>query len=105
MPSRLQPSKWGRWVWALLSLALILLFDLLFIPGFFGVTQRDGQLFGSAIDILNRGAPVMLLALGMTLVIATGGIDLSVGATMAIVGAIAAIAVTKWHMPTPEILL
>ncbi len=39
----------------------------------------DGRLFGSPIDILNRAAPVALLAIGMTLVIATGGIDLSVG--------------------------
>ena len=39
----------------------------------------------------------MLLALGMTLVIATGGVDLSVGATMAIVGSIAAQMVTKGH--------
>ncbi len=36
-------------------------------------------MFGSPIDILNRAAPVALLAIGMTLVIATGGIDLSVG--------------------------
>jgi galactofuranose transport system permease protein len=42
------------------------------------------------IDVLDRGAPVMLLALGMSLVIATGGIDLSVGAVMAIAGAVAA---------------
>jgi ribose/xylose/arabinose/galactoside ABC-type transport system permease subunit len=40
--------------------------------------------------VLNRGAPVALLALGMVLVIATRGIDLSVGAVMAISGAIAA---------------
>ena len=33
----------------------------------------------------------MLLAMGMTLVIATGGVDLSVGATMAIAASIAAI--------------
>ena len=44
-------------------------------------------MFGSPIDILNRAAPVALLAIGMTLVIATGGIDLSVGAVMAIAGA------------------
>ncbi len=31
--------------------------------------------FGSPIDILNRAAPVALLAIGMTLVIATGGIE------------------------------
>src|SRR5580693_3455024 len=97
MAARFDPSRWGRWVWALLSLYLILLFDLIFIPGFFSMQVRDGHLFGSTIDILNRGAPVMLLALGMTLVIATGGVDLSVGATMAIVGSFAAQMVTKGH--------
>jgi len=43
---------------------------------------------GTLIDILNHGAKVMLLALGMALVIATGGVDLSVGAVMAIAGAV-----------------
>jgi len=33
------------------------------------------------IDIVNRAAPLMLAALGMTLVIATRGIDISVGAS------------------------
>ena len=42
--------------------------------------MQDGHLYGSLIDILRFGAPLMLVALGMTLVIATGGIDLSVGA-------------------------
>jgi simple sugar transport system permease protein len=77
-------------LWPLLALAGVLLFDLLFSPGFFRVSMLDGRLFGSTIDILNRGAPVLLLSLGMTLVIATGGVDLSVGAVMAICGALAA---------------
>lgn len=72
------------------ALAAILLIDSLVAPNFFSVHIQDGRLFGSLIDILNRGAPVALLALGMTLVIATGGIDLSVGAVMAIAGATAA---------------
>ncbi len=37
----------------------------------------------------------MLLSLGMTLVIATGGVDLSVGAVMAISGAVAATIVNQ----------
>jgi simple sugar transport system permease protein len=57
---------------------------------FFDLRLQDGRLFGSLIDVLNRGAPVALLSLGMVLVIATRGIDLSVGAVMAICGAIAA---------------
>jgi simple sugar transport system permease protein len=72
------------------ALTVILIIDSLVAPNFFSIHIQDGRLFGSVIDILNRGAPVALLALGMTLVIATGGIDLSVGAVMAIAGATAA---------------
>src|SRR5207244_10393807 len=50
---------------------------------------------GSLIDMLSRGAPVMLLALGMTLVIATGGVDLSVGAVIAVSGAVAAALIAR----------
>jgi ribose/xylose/arabinose/galactoside ABC-type transport system permease subunit len=78
------------WKAALALLALLLLFNALFTPNFFVIEVRDGRLFGSLIDILNRAAPAGLLALGMTLVIATGGVDLSVGAVMAISGAVAA---------------
>jgi simple sugar transport system permease protein len=53
----------------------------------------NGRITGSVIDVLNRGAPVALLALGMAPVIATRGIDLSVGAIMAIAGAVAAVTV------------
>lgn len=81
--------------WPLLALALILLFNLVFTPGFFHVEIRDGRLFGSLVDIVNRAAPVMLLSLGMTLVIATGGVDLSVGAVMAISGAVAACLIAR----------
>ncbi|MDR2480539.1 MAG: ABC transporter permease [Treponema sp.] len=73
---------------ALIVLALLLLFNLFFTKNFFVITIRDGHLFGSLIDILNRGAPLMLLSMGMTLVIAaTGGTDLSVGAIIAIIAA------------------
>jgi len=73
------------------ALSLILLFDFIFIPGFFTLENRDGNLHGSLVDILRNGSTVMLLAIGMTLVIATGGVDLSVGATMAIAASVAGI--------------
>lgn len=76
------------------ALGLILLFDLLFEPGFFALEIIDGHLYGNLIDIPRNGAPVMLLALGMTLVIATGGVDLSVGAVMAISASVAAILIS-----------
>ncbi len=47
---------------------------------------------------------VALLAIGMTLVIATGGIDLSVGAVMAIAGATAASMTVAGHS-LPVVLL
>ena len=81
-------------VYPLVGLALILLFNALFTPGFFALELRDGRLFGNLVDILNRSAPIVLLSLGMTLVIATKGVDLSVGAVIAISGAVAAVVVT-----------
>ncbi|ALR75172.1 sugar ABC transporter permease [[Enterobacter] lignolyticus] len=88
----------------LAALALVLLVDSLVAPHFFQVVLQDGRLFGSPVDILNRAAPVALLAIGMTLVIATGGIDLSVGAVMAIAGATAASMVVAGHS-LPVVLL
>ena len=74
----------------ILALIAILVIDRLVSPQFFDLRLQDGRLFGSLIDVFNRGAPVALLSLGMVLVIATRGIDLSVGAVIAISGAIAA---------------
>jgi simple sugar transport system permease protein len=52
--------------------------------------MKDGHLFGNTIDILNRAAPLILISLGMTLVIATQGIDISVGSIIAISAALSA---------------
>ena len=92
-PPLRRASRWSSLLplaWPLCAWAALLLFNALFTPGFFKVAYADGRLYGSVIDILNRGAPVLLLSLGMTLVIGTGGIDLSVGAVMALSGATAA---------------
>ena len=70
------------------ALALLLLFNQFFTPGFFHIQLLNGHFYGSRIDVLNQGAKVMLLSLGMVLVIATGGVDLSVGAVMAIAAAV-----------------
>ena len=81
----------SRLFFPIVALSLILLFDFIFIPGFFNIENRSGNLHGSLIDIFRNGSTVMLLAIGMTLVIATGGVDLSVGATMAIAASVAGI--------------
>ncbi len=88
----------------LVALAAILALNAAIAPNFLDLTWANGRLYGSLIDILNRGAPVALLAIGMTLVIATKGIDLSVGAIMAICGAIAASLVAD-GTPLPLALL
>jgi ribose/xylose/arabinose/galactoside ABC-type transport system permease subunit len=84
----------------LLSLALILFLNYLAFPGFFEIRIQDGRMFGSLVDVLNRGAPVIILAVGMTAVIASRGVDLSVGAVMAVAGAIAAtLTVAGYSLP------
>ena len=79
-----------RLLWPLVTLALLLATNAVFNPSFLHLAWRDGHLYGSLIDILNRAAPLMLVSLGMTLVIATRGIDISVGAVVAIAAALAA---------------
>lgn len=81
----------------LVCLAIIMFLNWLAFPGFFNLRLHEGRLFGSLIDVLNRGAPVAILAIGMTMVIATKGVDLSVGAVMAIAGATAATMVVGGH--------
>ncbi len=88
----------------LVILAVVILLNFIVFPGFFSIEFQNGRLFGNIIDVLNRGAPVALLATGMTLVIATKGIDLSVGAVMAIAGAVAASVVTAGGGWVPALL-
>ncbi|WP_213993044.1 galactofuranose ABC transporter, ATP-binding protein YtfT [Sodalis sp. dw_96] len=83
-------KRWPSGMPQLAALIVVLIADGIVANNFFSIHMQDGRLFGSLIDILNRCAPVALLSIGMTLVIATGGIDLSVGAVMAIAGAVAA---------------
>jgi simple sugar transport system permease protein len=87
-----------------IALAAVLLVNWALFPGFFTITWQDGRFFGSLIDVLNRGAPVAILAIGMTMVIATKGVDLSVGAVMAISGATAATLVSN-GIPAPVAVL
>ncbi|WP_316014135.1 ABC transporter permease [Roseobacter sp. HKCCA0434] len=74
----------------IVTLAVLIVLVTLFFPQFLTISLENGRLTGPVVDILKRGAPVALLAVGMTLVIATKGIDLSVGTVMAISGAVAA---------------
>lgn len=92
MLNRLKDNKM---LWPLIALGCVLIINLIISPDFFNIEIKNGHLFGSIIDILNRSSPLILLALGMTLVIATEGIDISVGSIVAITGALCAVLLTK----------
>lgn len=87
---KVQSLSKGRLFWPLCILALVFIFDFIFIDGFFSIEIKNGNLYGRLIDIVNRGSTLMILSVGMTLVIATKGIDISVGSVLAISGAIVA---------------
>ncbi|SOE00122.1 ABC transporter permease [Blastococcus haudaquaticus] len=87
-------------LWPLAALLALLLFNLVVNPGFFTVRIQDGHLFGSLVDVLKNGSPTLLIALGMTLVIASRGVDLSVGAVVAISAAIACTSIASADDPS-----
>lgn len=66
---------------ALAALVLLVLYNVFFTARFLTVTSIRVN--------LTQVATISIVAVGMTLVIATGGIDLSVGSLMAIAGALA----------------
>ncbi|MFB2555420.1 ABC transporter permease [Herbiconiux liangxiaofengii] len=78
------------YIWAVVALLLLIVINLIKDPSYLGISVNSttGNLSGNAIDILRASAPIMMIAIGMTLVIATRGIDLSVGSVMAVSGAV-----------------
>ncbi|MFA6846190.1 MAG: ABC transporter permease [Sphaerochaetaceae bacterium] len=71
------------------SLILVLLVNMIKTPTFFQLEMRNGVLYGYIIDVINRASELVILAVGMTLVVAaSGGTDISVGAVMAVAGAV-----------------
>jgi len=77
--------------WAVVAEVLILAVGFAMRRDFLKVEYNKvtGMLYGTPIDIISRSAEIMIIAMGMTLVIALGGTDLSVGALVALSGALA----------------
>lgn len=75
------PSRANPLIGSLLTLAALLVFNAVTTPSFFSIQTLNVN--------LTQVATIVIVACGMTLVIATGGIDLSVGSLMAISGALA----------------
>jgi len=87
----------------------LLLIVLLVMVAFF--TSRNHIFFSNAVfgNIISDWAPIVLIAIGETFVIISGGIDLSVGSTVAISGVVAAFAMrsltTNGTSPTTTLIL
>ncbi len=76
LPQRL--SSIGQDYGALIALIVLILFNLIFTRQFNSVI--------AITDLLVHVTPTLILGIGMTLVIATGGIDISVGSIMGLTG-------------------
>ncbi|WP_434739797.1 ABC transporter permease [Micromonospora sp. SH-82] len=93
--TRLGAATAHRLFWPLVVLALLIVANTVHRPGFLAVELKNGHLYGSLVDIVRLSAPLILVALGMSLVIATGGIDLSVGSVAAVSGAVACLHISN----------
>lgn len=91
-------------IWPIAGILLLIVANLIRDPGFLKLGLFEGHLAGVGVDILNHGSRIMIVALGMTLVIATGGIDLSVGSIVAVAGAVAATLITRGVVSLPVIV-
>jgi simple sugar transport system permease protein len=102
--SRLRRALRSPALWPFVGILLLLAVNLALKPSFIRLSVLDGHLYGLPVDVLNHSAKTVILALGMTLVIATGGIDLSVGSVVAITGAVAATVIGHGVTALPLIL-
>lgn len=78
----------------LVALGLLVLFNAIATPNFLSWQTLNVN--------LTQVAPVVIVAVGMTLVIASGGIDLSVGSLMAIAGTLAPLIFLGHLVPLPS---
>ena len=73
----------------LVCLLAIIIVATITIPGFLSMSLKNGVPYGYPVDVINRASELVILSVGMTLVTAaSGGQDISVGAVMAVAGAV-----------------
>ena len=88
--ARPEGSPWTDFVAAQAQVLSIAVFFLACFV-IFSVTSEAFLTPGNLLNMLRQSAPMLIVAVAMTFVITTGGIDLSVGSTVALVNALAAI--------------
>lgn len=69
------------------------------LVAFFGAKSEHFLSAGNFVVLANQIPEALLIAIGMTLVLIIGGIDLSVGAVLALSGAVLGVALVKWGLP------
>ncbi|MEO3999571.1 ABC transporter permease [Mesorhizobium sp. CAU 1732] len=71
---------------------------------FFAIMTDTFLTLGNILNVVRQAAPILIVAVAMTFVIITGGIDLSVGSLVALVNAVAALVLAMGY-PWPVVVV
>lgn len=78
---------------------------LIFLVVVIGVISPEFRTINNFLSLIRQSSINGLIAFGMTMVILTGGIDLSVGSTLAVSAALCAGMITNMQIPVPLAML
>src|SRR6266508_1306595 len=99
---RSDESKSARSVFRSDAMQRVLAFGALIVLAIgFSLASPFFRTFDNFVGILLATAVNGVLALGVTFVIITAGIDLSVGTMMTFAAVMTAVFITNWHLPLP----
>jgi ribose transport system permease protein len=89
----------ARWVKGRPETGIVIV--LLLLSLILGMTTSTFLTADNLFGIVRNYSDIAISALGITMVLVIGGIDLSVGSIMAFSGLVSAVALTSWGLPTP----
>src|SRR5262249_41621463 len=101
-PSPIAQSRWQAVIERLPDYSTVLVVIVLLI--IFGLTSKNFLRIDNLLNIVKQMSIVGILAIGMTMVILIGGIDLSVGSVALISGGVTATLMAKADTPWPASL-
>lgn len=93
----LAPKRLDLNTWAMAGVLALMWAVLAVLPATRGVFLTQGNI----ATVLTQSSVLLVVSVGMTLVILIRGIDLSVGAGVALTGVVAALCQIKWGLPAP----